>query len=411
MFMATWYLIGYEFDIFFDILPLMRKITRILVSLRLAYASNRAFLTGIARYRRRHPDWRVTVSEGFSDLTPEDLPALKLFDGVIIAQPQSAAARRTLERCPTPVAILGQETETLSARKASTVLVRGAAEDIGVLSARHFISLGGFNSYAFVGTNTRGSWSEARAKGFQAELGQCGITPEIIVTGHPDGSKHDLQELTRRLDALAKPTAIFAAYDNRALQVFEACEAAGITIPGDASVIGVDNDTTLCDFANPSLTSIALDQAKMGETAAEWLDRIMRRGERNVHVVTITDARVVERESTAPVIPAKHLVDRALRYIAENACSGIGVPDVIAHLGVSRALADRRFKSFTGSTLNAEINHVRVESVKRLLENTDLAIFRVTEQCGFPAPQYAKRLFLKLTGMTMKDWRARGIRS
>ncbi len=380
---------------------------KVLVSLRLAYASNRAFLSGIARYRRRHPDWRVTVSESFSDFASADLPGFGPFDGVVTAQPQSAAAKRTLERCPIPIAVLGYETDDTLSRKNGTVFVRGAAEDVGVLAARHFASLGEFNSYAFVGTSTRGSWSEVRAKGFGEELRRRRIRPQTIATGHPDGSKRDHAELVRRIRELPKPAALFAAYDNRALQVFEACESAGIAIPGDASVIGVDNDTTLCDFANPTLTSIALDQAKMGETAAEWLDRLMRRKSREIRSVTVTDARVIERESTAPVIPAKHLVDRALRYVAENACSGIRVSDVIAHLGVSRALADRRFRSFTGSTLNAEISRVRVESVKRLLENTDLAIYRITEQCGFPAPQYAKRLFRNLTGLTMKDWRQR----
>lgn len=385
----------------------MKKVCRILVSLRLAYASNRAFLAGIARFRRRHPDWRVTVSENFADFRASDLVSFANYDGIITAQPQSDEAKRTLGRCRIPVAVIGHEDSDVRFRRTDTVFVRGAAAAVGTLAAKHFASLGAFNSYAFIHTSTEGSWSEARARGFCAELRRRHLEAEVIRTGYADGSKRDLEELTRRISRLAKPTAVFAAYDNRALQAFEACEAAEVAIPSEASVIGVDNDTTLCDFANPSLTSIAIDQKKMGETAAEWLNRLITRRTGKVKSVAVTDATVVERESTAPVIPAKHLADRARGFIEQNACSGITAGDVVAYLGVSRALADRRFKAFTGRTLNDEINRVKTEAVKQLLTNTNLAIYRITERCGFAAPQYAKRLFKRLTGMTMRDFRAR----
>ena len=385
----------------------MKKALRILVSLRLAYSSNRAFLAGIARFRRRHPEWRVTVSGDFADFTSADLPILAGYDGVITAQPQSPEARRVLGRCRTPLAVIGHEDSDVGFRSSNVVFVRGAAKAVGILAARHFASLGSFNSYAFIHTSTQGSWSEERAKGFCEELRRRKLRAEVIKTGFRDGSRQDVAELAARIRALAKPTAVFAAYDNRALQVFEACEAAEVAIPSAASVLGVDNDTTLCDFTSPPLTSIAIDQLKMGETAAEQLDRMIARRTGSVRSVTVTDATVIERESTAPVIPAKHLADRARSFIAQNACSGIRVMDVVAHLGVSRSLAERRFRTFTGSTLNEEINRARTEAVKRMLTETGISIYRITERCGFAAPQYAKRLFKRLTGMTMSEFRAR----
>lgn len=380
---------------------------RILVALRLAYASNRAFLRGIARFRRSHPYWRVTVQEGFTDFSRADSDLLAGFDGLITAQPHSDEGTELLSSTPLPIAVIGYEPAAAGKlRTRSAVLVRGAAEDVGVLAARHFLSLGDFHSYAFVATSTGGTWSEAREKGFREELRRHGIAPTLVDTGHPDGSPSDERALAKRLAALDKPAALFCAYDNRALQALQACEAAGIAVPREASVIGVDNDTTLCDFSNPSITSIAIDQVVMGEIAASGLDRLLRKRSRAVQTVTVRDVKIVERESTAHVVPAKHLVDRARRFIAENATAGIRVGDVVSHLGVSRALADRRFKEFTHSTINEDICRARIAAAKRLLAETGLSIALVTERCGFAAPQYAKRLFKKETGVTMKEWRS-----
>ena len=378
---------------------------KILVALRLAYASNRAFLRGIAAFRRSHPHWRVTVLEDFTDFTQADSGFLSDFDGLITSQPQSEEAATILASAPLPIAVIGHEADVDTLRPLNAVLVRGAAEDVGMLAARHFASLGEFHSYAFIATSHGGPWSKARERGFHEELGRSGLTALHIDTGHSDGTPQDMRSLAERIATLDKPTALFCAYDNRALQALHACESAGIEVPAEASVIGVDNDTTLCDFSNPSITSIALDQAGMGEIAAAELDRMLWDGQCKSRTVTVRDAKVIERESTAPVAPAKHLVDRARRFIAENATSGIRVGDVVSHLGVSRALADRRFREFTKSTLNEEICRVRVDAAKRLLVETGLSIAIVTERSGFAAPQYAKRLFKKLTGMTMKEWR------
>ena len=380
---------------------------RILVALRLVYASNRAFLRGIARFRRNHPHWRVTVQEGFSDFSRSDADLLADFDGVITAQPESDEAKEILAAAPLPIAVIGYETKADIPRSRRAIFVRGAAKDVGILAARHCLSLGEFHSHAFVATSVGGSWSEAREKGFREELRRHGIDPILINTGHPDGSPSDAQVLAERLAALGKPAALFCAYDNRALQTLQTCETAGIAVPREASVIGVDNDATLCDFSNPSITSIAIDQVEMGEIAAAGLDRLLKSRSCAVQTVTVRDAWIVERESTAHVAPAKHLVDRARRFIAENATSGIRVGDVVSHLGVSRALADRRFKEFTHSTLNEEICRARIAAAKRLLSETSLSIALVTERCGFAAPQYAKRLFKKTTGLTMKEWRSR----
>ena len=197
-----------------------------------------------------------------------------------------------------------------------------------------------------------------------------------------------------------------AAYDNRALNVLSVCLHPELTVPSKVSVIGVDNDPVLCDFSSPTLTSISTDQDCKGEIAAEELEKLISTRSRRVHTIIMKNVSVVRRESTAPIAPAAYLIERALRFIADNACSGIRARDVIAHLGVSPALVYRRFRENGLLPLSGEINRVRLETVKRHLLETQLPISVITEMCGFPSPQYAKRLFKQTFGLTMREFRA-----
>ena len=98
-------------------------------------------------------------------------------------------------------------------------------------------------------------------------------------------------------------------------------------------------------------------------------------------------------------------MEKALRYISENARFGIKARDVVAHLGVSRTLADRRFRECGAGTIGNAIAKEKTEMAKRLLSENTMSIARITSLCGFPDENYAKRLFRKQTGLTMRDWR------
>ena len=51
-------------------------------------------------------------------------------------------------------------------------------------------------------------------------------------------------------------------------------------MPDEVGVVGVNNDPILCENAEPRLTSVQPDFAGEGRLAAELLDRMMERVER-----------------------------------------------------------------------------------------------------------------------------------
>ena len=114
---------------------------------------------------------------------------------------------------------------------------------------------------------------------------------------------------------------------------------------------------------------------------------------------------VMERETTHPVTASAHIVGKALAYIKQNATKGIGVPDVIQHLGCSRRLADLRFKENAGTTILKAITSRRMTTLKRLLRDTDMPINQAAKRAGFTCLKRLERLFRSEEGIAMHEWR------
>ena len=62
----------------------------------------------------------------------------------------------------------------------------------------------------------------------------------------------------RWLQSLPKPLGLMAANDERARQCAEACKVAGISVPSEVGIVGVDNDDVICGLSNPQLSSVAI---------------------------------------------------------------------------------------------------------------------------------------------------------
>ncbi len=219
------------------------------------------------------------------------------------------------------------------------------------------------------------------------------------------GSPDDLAYLKDALAALPKPVAVMAAYAQRGAQVLQACDGASLSVPKHVQVLGVDDDPVFCDFSRPTLTSLSTSQVRKGEVAAMALDRLMDDAHAERKVIKLTDAEIVERESTAPIAPAAHLIERAMEFVERQATSGIRAHDVVAHLGVSQALVSQRFREYGCRTLSDSLARARLKAVRIKLRTTKLKIGAITAACGFPNADYAKRLFCKTYGLTMREYR------
>lgn len=385
-----------------------KKMPHVAVVLESAYGVSRAMLQGIFDYVRVYGPWSLNVIEG--GLGGQQVPAPRLWkgDGIIARVPDDVTAKALLaSRLPTvlfnPPGDYLERTHPLS-RYSRTQL---DSEAIGALAADYFL---GRSPRAFVYVDHTGGahWTNIRREAFCARLRQAGKAYHIYPL--PPKDKRDWvverPRLCAWLQKLPKPMAIFAANDTRGREVLDACLVAGIAVPYEATVLGVDNDTLVCETSIPPLSSIAADTERAGYEAARLLDRLMHKMEKPGRVVRFGPKELVARASTAdPPVADKPIADkrviRALEFVRINAGLNIRVSDVAEHLGVSPRWAENLFKQTVGQSLHQWIHEVRMASVRNMVTATDSPFSEIAKRCGFRNVNYLCRIFKRTYGSTM----------
>jgi len=145
-----------------------------------------------------------------------------------------------------------------------------------------------------------------RLQGILEVLGEAGLRP---ASGHvhPDWLPPFGCETTRRiLDSGRRGTAIITFNDRLAFGAYQAIHEAGLTVPGDVSIVSFD-DAPLADWLRPGLTTFAIPHYELGRRSVELvLEAISGRDEAgargSVHRVPMP---LRERASVAPPRPAR----------------------------------------------------------------------------------------------------------
>lgn len=135
-----------------------------------------------------------------------------------------------------------------------------------------------------------------RLKGFQDACNQNGLTlqkEDIFVAD--TNYKGGIEVANQIADNGLKITAVFATEDEMAIGIIEGARLNGIDVPNQLSVIGFDN-TPICEYVTPKLTTIAQDIAQKGEIAAQRLIDLIENGS-TAQLYTKIPVRIIERQS------------------------------------------------------------------------------------------------------------------
>jgi LacI family transcriptional regulator len=217
--------------------------------------------------------------------------------------------------------------------------------------------------------------------------------------------EHRQDALAEWLTGLPKPCGILVASDQLGPHLLEACRRAGVAVPDEVAVVGVDNDETMCDVCNPPLSSVDADHQLVGYRAAELLDTLMQGGKAPSLLTYLEPRGVVVRKSSDVLATGDRLVAAALCLIRERACTGLSAQDVVAAIPVSRSVLQRRFRQETGRSIQEEIIRTRMNRARQLLAETELPLVEVAERAGFNHQEYLGATFKAQLGKTPLEYR------
>ena len=356
-------------------------------------------LQGIARFAREH-GWYLTIVDRLSRL-----PRGWTGDGVLATlrgDDETVAFVKDLRRRRIPVVDL-----TLDRPDVRVPRVSGDHAAFGRAAACHFQEKGFRHAawYSTVWTNVHA----LRFGGFAAAWPEEPPFRWVLSENVPRKDFDDWNVFTRRLGdrlrAAPRPLAVLTYDDADAARILAAARAAGLNVPDDVAVMGIGDDTVICENQPVPLSSVGHDLERNGYEGAALLDRLMNGGKPPSRPILVPPNGIVARRSTDTVAAANPDLRHALLYIHAHLAESFGAPEIAAALGMSRVRLDRLFAAELGHSVGKEILARRLAEAKRLLSVKTLTVAEIAAQVGFCTPAYFTNTFRRATGCAPRDWR------
>lgn len=272
------------------------------------------------------------------------------------------------------------------------------------------LSLRKFGDYGYVHYRARRKWTLERAKCFlelvEAHAG-TGSVFESWKRALEKSSETFIKELAKFLMGIPKPCGIMAANDEMAVHVLRAAKVAGIRVPDDMAVVGIDNDDLICESTVPTLSSVAPDHKRSGKLAACLLARLFSKPNMKPRVVEFGALPLERRHSTLKTERMDVRAVRAVESIRINASEGLTVQDVVRSMNLKTRTAEKRFREVAGRPMRDEIIAARIAKAKKLLAEGEIAVNAVYMYCGYHNERSLRYAFTKSEGVSPLAWRKR----
>ena len=199
--------------------------------------------------------------------------------------------------------------ETLRRRKIPVVITGGVSpeplvsavtmdnEAVGYDCTRHLLGLG-HRRISHLGGNPKFDSAAARARGYQRALLEQGLNPDILAGEYGSHSGYTQTRLLLQRPPQERPTALFCADDEVAYGALNALAEAGVQVPGEMSVVGVNNSPQSAG-RTPPLTSVGQPYRQIGRRLAEILREEIE-GHSSSGLQESYPGELIVRASTAP---------------------------------------------------------------------------------------------------------------
>lgn len=382
-------------------LPLLPRVA-LLIETRVG--PGRDMLRGVARYVRESGPWSLHLEARENQFTegwePKWLGDWK--------------GHGIIARCDTRTMI-----NAISRAKVPAVDVLGAAPDcpfplvhvddgaVAQLGAQHLLDRG-FRRFGFV-TRADELWSQKRLEAFSTAVGRYNCTCDVLQAPDfetmPEAWDDLIEQAVQWIQKQHKPLGLMLCSDRVGPLMTQACRQAGVAVPEEVAIIGVDNDEPLCAICDPPLTSVCPDHEAVGYQAAACLDRMMAGDMSHREPMFVPPRAVIIRQSSDVSAIGDPTVSAALSMIREHACNGLQVRDLQKYVPASRAKLQRRFRAITGRSIHDEIVRVQMRKAQELLRETDLPLRTIALKAGFKHQEYMGAVFKSRTGMTPGQYR------
>lgn len=222
-------------------------------------------------------------------------------DGLVLAAPDLAEpVHPELHRLGVPMVLVNPPAAAADGMPAIRTDDRAA----GRQATEHLLALG-HGRIACLAATTQAEDVPAAVAGYRDAMAAAGVSilDDLVRAAEPDVASARAAA-TVLLHGRRAPTAVVATGEVAALGIYAAARERCLRIPGDLSVVGLD-DLAAARWADPPLTAVRRPLAEAGLLAARTLLRLVSREAVGMRHVTLA-AELVVRDSTAPPSAGMH---------------------------------------------------------------------------------------------------------
>ncbi|MES2349753.1 MAG: DNA-binding transcriptional regulator [Pseudomonadota bacterium] len=207
--------------------------------------------------------------------------------------------------------------------------------------------------------------------------------------------------------SLPKPLGIIAVSDARARQLLQACILAGIEVPEQVAIVGIDNDPLVRSLTRIPLSSVIQGAREIGRAAGHLMGQLLHGVCQPNTRIVVPPAGINVQASSLYQLIRHPKVMRARHFIRQYACQGIKTEQVAQHVGVSRSSLDADFRQELGCSVHDMILSFKLNAAKARLESGDGSIEDVALGSGLTSIQHMHRVFKRELGCTPRAYRDR----
>ncbi len=369
----------------------------ILVLLHRITGQHRETLRGILEFAAARPGWilqhHLPVS-GFEDPLPMLIRRLRPAGIILEGWPYSDADLSVARETDIPtVAVMGRVRPGCAWVKEDLLAgARAALQHLEDEKLRHLAYI----SHA----HDCFAEKEERHAAFLEVAGEKGIDCQSYPSRPSRNRRSAGARLREFLQELPKPCGVVCFTAQIAAEVLEHCDALGLDVPSDLAVVATAANELERRMTQPPLTTLDLDDRRIGREAASLLDRQMETGRPTSEIVNIPPAGIIADRSTDVSATRDPALGRALEMMRTRLGETLRAPEVARSAGMSVRKMQSLFSEIRGRTYGEELRRLRREHALRMLRNTGLSIEAIAAASGFAHASHLNRVFQEDLGKT-----------
>lgn len=377
------------------------SVRNIVVDVPMTTGYLRGICAGVRRYAQLHPRYRLSL-DIYGAAWPMAIQP-ETADGVIgiYSQEQGLKIARQLGR---PVVSIG--TAAVWRRLPSVHCDNRQVAELAV----DLYAAQGQRDVAFCGDRSQPASVQRREEFCKTASGR-GL--RVHVDDRPRLTRLDPQQWRKVQDdliawllSLPRPCGVLAYDDPLATEIAQAARSAGVSVPEEIALLGVNDDQLVCEMTDPPLSSIRVEGDVLGFRAAELLAHLMDGGRPPDGPVLIPPSGVTLRRSTEVLHTGDPLISQAILRIRREAPNqAMTASELIGDLPISRRAFYQRFTKVLGHGPGQEIARVRIARACELLETSNFSIKEIALTMGFESSNIFSRFFRNQTGQTPLEHR------